>query len=534
MVTELLNKGTDTVNSTLTYTLADKPDLENLTLLGVAAINATGNEAANILTGNGAANQLFGNGGDDVLDGKVGADRMTGGAGHDTYFVDNAGDVVIELTGEGTDTVNSTISFTFADKPDLENITLLGVGAINATGNALANTLTGNAAANVLDGGLGADTMIGGAGNDTYVVDNAGDIVDEPSPTGGVDLVRSALTFTLADKPNLENLTLTGTADIDATGNDARNVLTGNTGANTLDGGLGADTLIGGTGNDTYVVDNALDVVSETLVAGGIDTVRASVSWILGANLENLELTGASPINATGNTLANTLTGNDANNTLNGLTGADTMIGADGNDTYFVDNLGDVVTELANEGTDTVNSTITHSLAVNVENLTLTGIAAINGTGNVLGNTLTGNAAANTLTGGIGADTINGAAGNDRLIGGADSDVLTGGTGNDRFVFDTLQPGSPDTITDFVTGADKFEFDPLAFTAIGPVGTFSASGFVSGDGTTAALDADDRLIFNHTTGDLYYDQDGTGAAGTVLVATLNGGANLHATDIIIA
>ena len=128
---------------------------------------------------------------------------------------------------------------------------------------------------------------VSGLDNDVMVVSN-------PLLRGGgqIDTVESSVNFSLADKPYLENVTLTGTADADATGNDAKNVLTGNAGANTLDGGLGADSMIGGAGNDTYVVDNATDVVSETLVTGGLDTVRASVNWTLGLNLENLELTG--------------------------------------------------------------------------------------------------------------------------------------------------------------------------------------------------------------------------------------------------
>jgi len=294
--------------------------------------------------------------------------------------------------------------------------------------------------------------------------------------------------------------------------------------------------LIGGGGDDTYIVDDAGDVISETLVAGGTDTVQASVNWTLGANLEDLILTGASPINGTGNTLVNSLTGNDANNVLDGKAGGDTMIGLDGDDTYFVDNVGDVVTESANKGTDTVNSTVTYTLAdkPDVENLTLLGAAAINATGNDADNQLMGNSGVNVLKGGAGTDHINGGAGNDRLIGGTGSDVLTGGIGNDRFVFDALEPGSPDSVTDFVTGTDKLEFDHLAFAAIGPVGAFADANFVSGAGAIAASDANDRLIFNQSTGDLYYDPDGTGSTAATHVATLNGVTTLHASDVVIS
>jgi Ca2+-binding RTX toxin-like protein len=168
--------------------------------------------------------------------------------------------------------------------------------------------------------------------------------------------VKSGVSYTLGDF--LENLTLTGSANIDATGNDANNVLTGNSGDNVLDGGIGKDTMAGGAGNDTYVVDSATDVVTESSSAGGVDTVRSSLAYTLGTNVENLVLTGGNAVNATGNTLNNNLTGNSGNNVLDGKTGADAMAGGDGDDNYVVDNLGDTVTESANVngGNDSVTS----------------------------------------------------------------------------------------------------------------------------------------------------------------------------------
>uniref|UniRef100_UPI002DD68E8B calcium-binding protein n=1 Tax=Pseudorhodoferax sp. TaxID=1993553 RepID=UPI002DD68E8B len=407
-VTENANEGTDLVQSSVSYTLA--ANVENLTLTGTAAIDATGNSAVNSLKGNTAAN---------VLDGGAGADSMAGGTGDDTYIVDNTADVVTEAASAGTDAVRSSVTYTLAT--NVENLTLTGNTAINATGNAAANVLTGNAAANVLSGGTGADTMVGGAGNDVYVVDNAADVVTE-NANEGTDLVQASATHTLA--ANVENLTLTGTTAINATGNAGANVLTGNTGANTLNGGAGADTMVGLAGNDTYMVDEAADVVTEN-ANEGTDLVQSGISYVLGAHLENLTLTGTEAINATGNAAANTLKGNTAANVLDGGAGADSMSGSTGDDTYIVDDVADVVTEGASGGTDTVKASVTYTLASNVENLTLTGAAAIDGTGNTLDNVLVGNAAANLLNGGAGADNMSGGAGDDTYVVGHTGDVVT-------------------------------------------------------------------------------------------------------------
>lgn len=386
-VVENANEGTDTVQSAVTFTLP--ANVETLVLTGMAAINGTGNTLNNSLIGNSAAN---------VLNGGTGADTMAGGAGNDTYVVDNGGDAVVENVGEGTDTVQSAITYTLP--ANVENLTLTASFAINATGNALANTLTGNSAANVLTGGAGDDIYVVGAGD--TVIENAGE---------GTDTVQSSVTFTLPN--NVENLVLTGTSAINGTGNALDNSLTGNTAANILNGGAGADSMVGGAGNDIYVVDNAGDVVTEAASAG-IDTVQSAITYTLPANVENLTLTGSAAINGTGNALANTLTGNTAANVLTG--------GA-GNDIYVVDNVGDVVVENLNEGTDTVQSSITYTLTANVENLTLTGAAAINGTGNALANTLTGNSAANVLAGGAGNDVY--------IVGAGDSVIENPGEGTD-------------------------------------------------------------------------------------------------------
>jgi trimeric autotransporter adhesin len=407
VVTELANEGTDIVQSSISYTLGT--NVENLTLTGTAAINAIGNAVGNILTGNA---------GDNVINGGLGADTMNGGAGNDSYVVDNVGDVITENWNAGTDSVQSSVTYTLSS--NVENLTLLGTAA-NGTGNAVANILVGNASNNILDGGAGVDTMTGGAGNDTYVVDNTADVVTE-NLNEGTDLVQSTATYTLS--ANVENLTLTGTANVNATGNALVNILFGNIGNNILNGGEGADTMMGGAGNDTYVVDNASDVVTE-LANEGTDIVQSSISYTLGTNVENLTLTGTAAINATGNSVANIITGNAGDNAINGGAGADTMNGGAGNDSYVVDNVGDVITENWNSGTDSVQSSVSYTLAANVENLTLTGSAAINATGNTLANILFGNTGNNILDGGAAADSMTGGAGNDTYVVDSTGDVVT-------------------------------------------------------------------------------------------------------------
>ena len=416
-ITENAGEGVDSVRSHYSFTLA--ANVENLTLTGTGAINGTGNALPNEITGNdsdnlldgaGGDDRIFGNGGNDTLIGGAGGDSMRGGAGDDIYEVDNSGDVVTELAGEGVDTVRSQISFALT--ANVENLILTGTAAINGTGNALANVLNGNLAANILNGGAGADTMYGSAGNDTYVVDNISDRVGEAAG-GGTDLVEASVSYALAS--NVENLTLTGTAAINGTGNALDNVLNGNSAANVLNGGASADTMNGGLGNDTYVVDDGGDLIGEA-ADGGTDIVYTSVSYALAANVEHLRLTGTASINATGNSLANALTGNNGANVINGGAGADNMYGGLGNDTYVVDNIYDRIGEIAAGGIDLVQASVSYALGSNLENLTLTGTAAINGFGNALNNVLTGNSAANVLNGGVGADTTVGEGGNDTYV----------------------------------------------------------------------------------------------------------------------
>ena len=457
---------------------------DNILTGGLGNDTLNGLDGADELSGAGGNDQLFGDAGDDVLHGEAGDDLLNGGAGNDSliggvgdnqllggagddsYEVSNATDLITELADEGFDLVNASISFTLGDP--LEDLTLVGTESLSATGNALDNTLTGNDGNNLLDGGAGADMLLGGLGDDSYLVDDLGDSVLEGADQG-IDTVMASVDYALTD--NLENLTLTGSA-ISATGNDLANLITGNANDNQLDGELGADTLVGGLGNDGYSIDDAGDVITE-LAGEGVDSVMASLSYTLGANLENLELLGGSALDGTGNALDNRLLGNAATNRLSGGAGndyldggagADTLLGGLGDDSYVVEDSSDLVTESANQGIDSVLASRTYSLGSNLENLSLTGSAALNGTGNSLANRLQGNSAANSLSGG---------AGNDTLVGGQGNDQLLGGVGSDTYLF--VRGDGADVLSDndaTLGNADRLLFsgvnhDQLWFRAVG-------------------------------------------------------------------
>lgn len=269
------------------FTIANGAVIENASG-GSGNDTITGNDADNVLNGNGGNDTLFGGGGNDTLDGGAGSDVLEGGTGNDRLF-----------GGTGDDT---------------------------------------------LDGGAGADRVAGGTGNDRYIVVDAIDTIVE-NANEGTDQVDAFTSFSLATYANVENVSLLGTANTNATGNARANILTGNGGANvleggagddTLNGGLGNDTLNGGAGNDLYLLlDASNDAIIDT---GGIDTVRSSLTRSLQpyTTIENLDLsiaTGA--VNGTGNALANVLTGNASANALFGLAGNDTIDGGAGNDMIY-------------------------------------------------------------------------------------------------------------------------------------------------------------------------------------------------------
>ena len=406
------------------------------------------------------------------------------------------------------------------------NDTLVGSGLSDFLAGLAGNdSMAGALGDDTLDGSTGSDTLDGGGGNDTYVIDSAKDVIVE---TGGdtSDRIQASISIDLnsAAYDGVEHVTLTGTGALNATGDDDDNFLVGNSGANKLDGGVGADTMLGGAGNDTYEVDDSTDAVVE-LAGDGTDQVNASASFTLGAGVENLTLTGTALVGI-GNALANkitasstggiiegvegndTLIGGNGNDVLDGGPGADSMSGGKGVDQYVVDDPGDKITEIgpASDG-NSVQSSITYILGSNLENLTLAGTEAIDGTGNSLNNRLLGNDKANTLSGLTGDDTLNGAGGkdlllasdgNDLVVGERDGDTLVGGSGNDVFQFAT-SGSQKDVIADFngLPGADLIDLsDLLAGSGITAATAGNFLQAVSADGsTTLRIDTDGTKSF---------------------------------------
>ncbi|MGZ2412026.1 serralysin [Sphingomonas sp. F9_3S_D5_B_2] len=479
----------------------------------------------------GLAANFYGDGGNDSFSATAANDWFSGGDGFDTIDYSHASGSVSMVTdagnyntgASGVDTLVSVERIIGSAFDDTLRSTAAGGALVGGTGN---DSLTGS-------GGGGSD-LTGGTGNDSYVVFSASDRIIERAGEG-TENVSASSTYRLS--ANVENLTLTGTAAIDGTGSNDANLITGNSGANrisgsggndllygnagndTLDGGVGLDKMFGGVGNDIYVVRDATDYAYEN-AGEGTDRVISSISTQLRANVENLSLSGASNLTGKGNELANTLTGNTANNALYGYAGDDKLYGGDGNDvlnggsgvdrlsggtgndTYYVDDATSYAYENAAEGTDRVYATVSLTLRANIENLTLSGASAINGSGNEIDNRIWGNGATNALHGAAGNDklygqagddTLSGDDGNDWLEGGTGKDVAYGGAGKDTFVFRDgdfagATTGSADVIHDFVHGDDHIRLDYFdADTVLGGNQAFSFIGTAAFDGTAGEL-----------------------------------------------
>ncbi|EHK78094.1 Hemolysin-type calcium-binding protein [Sinorhizobium meliloti CCNWSX0020] len=420
----------------------DNAKLENWLMSGADTIN--GSAGDDDISGRGGNDILNGNDGDDTITGGEGDDTYDGGAGFDTLSFQDAYNASNAFRGINLNASTGTVIDQFGFSETFQNFEQYG-------GTQFADTMVGSSADDIFMGLGGRDTINGGAGVDTVRYDRD---VDQGASKGiSINLTTGLATDSFGSQDTLssiENVRATNFKDT-IVGNSDSNFLRAFAGADTLDGKAGADRMRGGAGDDTYFVENAGDIVDESSDSGsGLDIVRSSISFSLG------------------------------------------------------------------------NTT---SVKGNVENLSLQGSSAINGTGNALNNVLVGNGAANTL---------NGDAGNDTIIGGLGNDTLVGSTGLDTFFFNTALNAAlnVDTINGFSVADDTIRLENGIFTAIVGTGVLTATQFVSNT-TGLAADADDRIIYESDTGKLLYDSDGNGAGGSVHFATVDTNLAITAGDFII-
>ncbi|SDG35454.1 MULTISPECIES: hypothetical protein [unclassified Duganella] len=501
---------------------------------------ADGEDYWTIRGANGNAQNLTGLDGNDTLNGGGGNDTLAGGGGDDSYIVNNAGVTIVEALNAGNDTVRTAISLTLA--ANVENAVLTSDSGAALTGNALNNALTGGDGNDTLNGAAGNDTLAGGKGDDSYVVDTAGDVVQELDG-GGTDTVvvafTAAGTYTLTS--NVENAVANGTVAIGLTGNDSNNLLTGNTAANVLTGNGGDDTLnglggndsmLGGDGDDTYIVDAAGDVVVEA-VNGGADTIQTSLATyvLTAANVEQLVYIGNAAFTGTGaggNDIIlggvgnDTLNGGAGNDTLNGRGGNDSLLGGDGNDELLISGggadvadggAGDDVVRLTGQRADytvtrisATDTRLVHTSSgesVLIRNVETVGFAG----GEVSLNELIYNTAS------PGADTLEGGPGNDTLDGGAGADLLRGFGGDDTYLID-----HKDDVID--EAADQGRDKALVNLAAGASYTLAANVEDATVTSTAAVGLVGNALDNALTGNAAANTL-TGNAGN---DTLDGGA----------
>jgi len=593
LVVELAGEGNDTVYTFTDYVLPAGQSIEVLSARDVSStslLNLTGNELANTLIGNngknildggGGGDGLYGLGGDDIYRPRSASDQVFEGAGggQDIVYVNFSYQLV---TGQSVETLV------------IENFQ--SIFAADLIGNELNNNIGGNAAANAiyggagddglfgyagddyLNGGTGIDYYEGGTGNDTFIVDNSAEIVRENVADQGSDRIFTSASYTIETNSSVELLAAidnTATSALQLTGNNLANTILGNNGDNVLsgmesadiiggydgddmidggsgadyleggggsdviEGGTGADYMNGGTGDDTYYVDNAGDQAVEQPGEGN-DIVYASISFALaaGASIETLAGRDAAATTAltlggndgdnvvTGNAGANSLLGNSGADTLNGLggndfldggTGSDIMVGGAGNDTFVVDAAGDVVTEAVGGGSDLVYVSASYTLAAGQE----IEVLAARDSSQTTAFTLTGNEFANTILGNNGDNLIDGKAGND---------TLQGYGGADTFAFTTaLGANNIDWIFGFSAVDDTIALDHNAFAGLN-AGALPAGAFAIG---SAAADADDRIIYNAATGDLFFDADGNASGAAVLFAHLESAPTISASDFVV-
>ena len=503
--------------------------------VGLSVDGGTGNDS------------LIGGTGDDTLIGGIGNDSLVGGEGSDSYGIDSASDLVIETGSFGRDSLLvSLTSWTMAAQ--FENMTAVGPGGLNGVGNASDNSMTGGAGSDSLSGldgddfmtGAGLDTLVGGAGNDTYIVTGKQVTIIELAD-GGTDRI-----WTSGNKArafgNVEDVTHDGTSDFLGIGSaganlflsgDGNDTLRGMGGNDTFQAALGVNRLVGGAGDDTYHVYQTGDAIVERAL-DGTDQVYAHCDvYVLPEFVENLAMLNTAPdsyhtphnLTGTGNGLDNYMTTYGGDDVLYGLGGDDTLVAGGGDDSLFGGNGDDTYIVYA---TKTIFGTILDGecferLDAGIDTVEVWGASwSIYSMPNieVLRAALAGDC---NLGGNVGANLIVGNAGNDTLRGELGHDTLTGGAGADSFVFAQGSAGfttdNAKTITDFTHGQDHIQLDYWSFSYLPSSSGVTATDFkvISGGGRA---DADDHILYDRRSGEVFYDTDGRGGDAPILFAVL--------------
>ena len=443
---------------------------------------------------------IIGSSQNDIFNSSSGIDTLVGGAGNDVFQFSKMSNLNYGDSIDGGSGTQDLIEVT-RDMLNVSwyNVSITNVEILKINDSPFSFVVMRGSQ---IGGTSGITTVIGSATLDDIIVNDS-----------QIDL--SNVTF--ANWATTDLLYIVGlNSDDTLIGSSLNDDISGNDGADLLDGRTGVDLTRGGAGNDTYIVDNVLDTVTE-LAADGFDIIYASATYTMSANTERLYLTGAENINGTGlNGQVDVLTGNNGNNILNGLSGNDIMRGGRGNDTYIVESTSDVVQEGSAAGTDSIKSTTTFIMTANTERLYLIGSAAINGTGvNGSGDLIVGNNNANRL---------NGLSGND---------TLTGALGLDVFLFNTALNAATnhDTITDFKVADDTIQLENAIFTLLPVAGPMALAFFK--DLSLGAQDANDVIIYNRATGDLFYDNNGLTAGGQTLFADVTNNTALTFADFVV-
>jgi serralysin len=465
--------------------------------------NATGGSGDDSIVGNDAANLLKGGTGKDTLKGLGGNDDIRGGQGSDTCvftvastactvtYDDTAMAYIVTTAGGGTDTLHDIELFKFTDKTVTAQVIVPDSPVL------LSSTPADNATSVHDDANIVlkfSETVVAGTGKVTIRQSN-----------GTLFQV-----FDVAASP--AGLTISGdTVTINPTG-----FFKQGTGYYvTIDAGAFKDiegksySGIADTKELNFTVERgATRGTAQSETIGG--TIKADKIYAAGGN-DNVQ-------------------GRDGNDLIDGGTGKDNMAGGRGDDTYVVDSKKDKVIEAAGQGTDLVKSSVSYTLPANVEQLKLTGNGNINGTGNSKANTITGNDGNNALKGVGGNDSLDGGDGNDKLDGRTGKDTLTGGDGADKFLFCAAVKGkNADVITDFDPSQDTIVLSHKVFKALAVGVIADADAAYSTDGDAASA----HVVYDSSTGALFYDKDGSGSAPDVKIATLTAGLVFEADNFLI-